>query len=116
MVLEDNGQEGEKKWIWNSQAQIAQIVWSYETLHDMSDEVIESILKMYLKDDIKCHVSEFRHCIQEHLYERFHKLENDIERLYEILYDFKGDDESRKDHKRVLQYLLELKLHWKHLD
>ena len=88
---------------------------SYETLHDMSDEVIESILKMYLKDDIKCHVSEFRHCIQEHLYERFHKLENDIERLYEILYDFKGDDESKKDHKRVLQYLLELKLHWKNL-
>ena len=28
---------------------------SYETLHDMSDENIESILKMYLKDDIKCH-------------------------------------------------------------
>lgn len=88
---------------------------SYKTLHDMSDDNIESILKMYLKDDIKCHVSEFRHCIQEHLYERFHKLENDIERLYEILYDFKGDDESKKDHKRVLQYLLELKMHWKHL-
>ena len=45
----------------------------------MSDENIESILKIYLKDDIKCHVSEFRHCIQEHLYERFHKLENDVE-------------------------------------
>ena len=29
---------------------------SYETLHDMSDENIESILKIYLKDDIKCHI------------------------------------------------------------
>ena len=45
----------------------------------------------------------------------YYKLENDIERLYEILYDFKGDDESKREHKRVLQYLLELKLHWKHL-
>ena len=58
LILKNKGTEIAEKYITDNPR------LSYVALHDMSDENIESILKMYLKDDIKCHVSEFRHCIQ----------------------------------------------------
>jgi len=36
------------------------------------------------------------------------ELESDIEHLEEVLRDFKGCDECRKDHERLLAYLKEL--------
>lgn len=36
------------------------------------------------------------------------ELESDIQHLEEVLKDFKGCDECRKDHERLLAYLKEL--------